>query len=304
MKNVFALLTVVSLVVLAAVTFNTVQAPALGGIGTINQLSQWSFDGVNITQNVADAPIKFTGLESDGDCITTDTSGILNTATCGSGGSGLATTSIDTEAKLEAILTDVTDVFTNNDGALNDDDVSEADVTAHEAALTITESQISDLDHYTTTDFNNDFTGRSTTNLSEGTNLYYTEGRVTANTSVTANTAKVGITTGQASAIVTNTAKVTNATHSGEVAGSGVLTIANNIIEGVNLEVSNIEVEDDIFTFNAATGGFVAESPSELCIRITGGAGLCDGTDDSGAGGIADGDKGDITVSGSGLDYR
>jgi hypothetical protein len=44
--------------------------------------------------------------------------------------------------------------------------------------------------------------------LSEGTsNLYYTEARVSANTNVAANTAKVGITTDQANAITANTAK-------------------------------------------------------------------------------------------------
>lgn len=67
------------------------------------------------------------------------------TSTLGiSGGSGLATTSIDTESELESILTDVTDVFTNNDGALSDDDLS----------------------------------NNSTTDLGEGTNLYYTVARI------------------------------------------------------------------------------------------------------------------------------
>ena len=48
----------------------------------------------------------------------------------------------------------------------------------------------------------------STDALSEGTtNLYYTEARVSANTDVAANTAKVGITTAQSDAIVANTAK-------------------------------------------------------------------------------------------------
>ena len=48
-----------------------------------------------------------------------------------------------------------------------------------------------------------------TDDIDEGdTNLYYTEARVSANTSVAANTAKVGITTEQANAIVANTAKV------------------------------------------------------------------------------------------------
>lgn len=42
----------------------------------------------------------------------------------------LLETDADTEAELEALLTDVSNVFTNNDGALNDDDVTLADVQA------------------------------------------------------------------------------------------------------------------------------------------------------------------------------
>ena len=56
---------------------------------------------------------------------------------------------------------------------------------------------------------------------------------------VTANTAKVGITTSQANAITANTAKVTNATHSGEVTGATALTIADNVVDEANLKVSN-----------------------------------------------------------------
>jgi len=41
------------------------------------------------------------------------------------------------------------------------------------------------------------------------------------------------------SAITANTAKVTNATHSGEVTGSGALTIADNVVDEANLKVSN-----------------------------------------------------------------
>ena len=61
----------------------------------------------------------------------------------------------------------------------------------------------------------------------------------TLNTAVTANTAKTGITTSQASAITANTSKTTNATHSGEVTGSGALTIADNVVDEANLKVSN-----------------------------------------------------------------
>ena len=48
--------------------------------------------------------------------------------------------------------------------------------------------------------------------IAEDTNLYYTEARVSANTNVAANTAKVGITTQQAADIVTNNAKNTDQT--------------------------------------------------------------------------------------------
>ena len=41
------------------------------------------------------------------------------------------------------------------------------------------------------------------------------------------------------SAISANTAKTTNATHSGEVTGSGALTIADNVVDEANLKVSN-----------------------------------------------------------------
>ena len=39
--------------------------------------------------------------------------------------------------------------------------------------------------------------------------------------------------------IAANTAKTTNATHSGEVTGSGALTIADNVVDEANLKVSN-----------------------------------------------------------------
>jgi len=47
---------------------------------------------------------------------------------------------------------------------------------------------------------------------------------------ITANTAKTGITSSQANAITANTSKTTNATHSGEVTGSGALTITNDAV--------------------------------------------------------------------------
>jgi len=59
------------------------------------------------------------------------------------------------------------------------------------------------------------------------------------NSAITANTAKTGISSAQTSAITANTSKATNATHSGEVTGSGALTIAGNVVDEANLKVSN-----------------------------------------------------------------
>jgi hypothetical protein len=58
------------------------------------------------------------------------------------------------------------------------------------------------------------------------------------NTEIAANTAKTGITSGQATAITANTAKVTNATHTGEVTGATALTIASDVVDADNLKVT------------------------------------------------------------------
>ncbi len=60
---------------------------------------------------------------------------------------------------------------------ITDYTVTEGDVTNHQAAITITESQISDLVHYTSTDWAYDFEAADTGGLSEGTNLYHTAAR-------------------------------------------------------------------------------------------------------------------------------
>lgn len=63
------------------------QSPNVGGgLGTIEQLGLWFFDGTNITQNTASTTIKLTGYESAGDCLITDSNGVVSTATCGTGG--------------------------------------------------------------------------------------------------------------------------------------------------------------------------------------------------------------------------
>ena len=63
------------------------------------------------------------------------------------------------------------------------------------------------------------------------------------NTAIAANTAKTGITSGQASAITANTAKVTNATHTGDVTGATALTIAADAVTGAKIADDAIDSE-------------------------------------------------------------
>jgi len=58
------------------------------------------------------------------------------------------------------------------------------------------------------------------------------------------------------SAIAANTAKVTNATHTGEVTGATALTIADNVVDEANLKVSNAPVDGYFLSAQSGnTGG-------------------------------------------------
>jgi len=58
------------------------------------------------------------------------------------------------------------------------------------------------------------------------------------------------------SAVTANTAKVTNATHSGEVTGATALTIADNVVDEANLKVSNSPTNGYVLTAQSGnTGG-------------------------------------------------
>ncbi len=93
----------------------------------------------------------------------------------------------------------------------------------------------------------------TTTNIAEGTNLYFTDARVEANSAVALNTAKVGITTSQANAIVANTSKVSfpEAPNDGQqyarqsqawavVSGGGAVDSVNGQTGVVVLDTDNI----------------------------------------------------------------
>jgi len=66
------------------------------------------------------------------------------------------------------------------------------------------------------------------------------------------NTAKTGITPGQASAITANTAKISNATHTGDVTGATALTIGNDKVTYAKMQ--NIPTANLLGRVSASTG--------------------------------------------------
>ncbi|MDQ6985947.1 MAG: hypothetical protein Q9M91_00930 [Candidatus Dojkabacteria bacterium] len=118
------------------VTFNSILQGAIPLVfeGSTSNTFETS---LSVTDPTADRTI--TLPDADGTvALTSDLTGLA------------ATTDFDTEAELEGLLTDVTNVYTNNDGNLNDDDLS----------------------------------NNSTSDLAEGTNLYFTDERVDDRVSV------------------------------------------------------------------------------------------------------------------------
>jgi len=115
------------------------------------------------------------------------------------------------------------------------------------------------------------------------------------------------ITTGQASAITANTTKTTNATHTGDVTGSGALTIANDAVTYAkmqNVSATNVVlgrdsagagVVEEISAANLRTILNVADGATADQTNVTGSSGSCTGNSAT-ATALTAGDK---TIDGS-----
>lgn len=98
-------------------------------------------------------------------------------------------------------------------------------------------------------------------------------------------------TTTLASNIATNNAKVTNATHTGEVTGSSTLTIASNVVDEDNLKVTNAPTDNYLLSYDSTSGGFTWVTP--------GGTGTVTSVAISGSDGIEVDSGSPITSSGT-----
>jgi len=117
--------------------------------------------------------------------------------------------------------------------------------------------------------------------IAEGTNIFFTTER--------AQDVTGGMVTGNTETRITVTYQDGDGTIDFVVDNDlGNYDSTNLIIEAVNFEATNTAAEDDIATYDAGTGGFTFESPTELCVRITGSSELCDGDDGGGGSSLPD----------------
>tara|TARA_X000001382_G_C3176547_1_gene181135 strand:+ start:2385 stop:4541 length:2157 start_codon:yes stop_codon:yes gene_type:complete len=123
----------------------------------------------------------------------------------------------------------------------------------------------------------------TSSNVNEGTNLYYTDSRVASNSAVAANTAKTGITDAQASAINTNTSKVGITTQQSDAIVANTAKISFDSTSSSKL--SGIEANADVTDSTNVTSSLVSATSisdsDKSAIRNNIGAGTGAGAVDS-----------------------
>lgn len=123
----------------------------------------------------------------------------------------------------------------------------------------------------------------TSSNVNEGTNLYYTDSRVASNSAVAANTAKTGITDQQASAINANTSKVGITTQQADAIVANTAKISFDSDSSTKL--SGIEANADVTDSTNVTSSLVAATSisdtDKSAIRTNIGAGTGAGAVDS-----------------------
>ncbi len=135
-----------------------------GNLAATGEIQAWSDTGTGLPQSLLDAlPIASTtslGIMQVGSGLSV-LNGVVSVSTAGGGTAA---------------------IWGNITGTLSDQLDLNTRFTDIDSAVALNTDKVSDIDH---------FAGKTTTDLPEGTNLYYTETRVAANSAVALNTAKV-----------------------------------------------------------------------------------------------------------------
>ena len=153
---------------------------------------------------------------------------------------------------------DVVDTAHIKDNAITADKIAAGAVVADIATGGITTAKIAD-DAVTADKLANAINSAIAANTAKTGITSGQANAITANTAktgitssqasaITANTAKTGISSGQTSAITANTAKVTNATHTGDVTGATALTIAAGAVDIAMLSATGTAGSGNFFT--------------------------------------------------------
>tara|TARA_R100000900_G_scaffold28666_2_gene22509 strand:+ start:791 stop:2464 length:1674 start_codon:yes stop_codon:yes gene_type:complete len=134
------------------------------------------------------------------------------------------------------------------------------EVTANTLKVGLTAGQITILGNTSGTNTGDqDISGIATNTTAIATNAT----NIASNdTDIATNATNIATNT---TAIALNTAKVTNATHTGEVEGSGALTIASDVVDEDNLKVSNSPTNGHVLTARSGeVGGLKWEAASSI----------------------------------------
>ena len=222
----------------------------------------------NITTNTTDITTNASGITTNASDITTNTTDIASNA------SGITTNTSGITTNASNIKTNTTDIASNASGITT----NAAGITSNASGITTNASNAAALNSLITTNtskiasnasgINTNTTaialntaktgitsGQASAITANTAKVGYTDALVSANTDVAANTAKTGITSGQAAAITTNTTDIaTNA--------SGITTNTSNIstnssgiatnVSGITTNASNITTNTTDIASNAS----------------------------------------------------
>ncbi len=180
-------------------------------------------EGTESTLQVSTAGVKSTGTLESTGNLT-----VGGTLTLG----GTAISSLEDGATADQTGAEIKSLYESEPNAFTDADHTKLDAIAPSATANDTDANLKDRANHTGT--------QAASTISD------------FDTAVTNNTA-----------VQDNTAKVTNATHTGEVTGDTALTIADNVVDEANLKVSNAPTDGySLVARSGETGGLKWESVS------------------------------------------